>query len=212
MKKITSISDTHSFHKKLILPGGDFLVFAGDMEARDEHDLLDFCTWLDKQGYEHIIVIGGNHDGYLANHGDVAKEILKDHCTYLENSGCEIDGVKFWGSPYTPIFGTWWFMEPSSKLRQYWDMIPEGTDVVITHGPPYGILDVPLNMLSDEKEHVGCRYLLERIRRIKPKLSVFGHIHFSYGTEEKFGVKFINASICNEEYDPDYKPVEVELL
>jgi len=107
--------------------------------------------------------------------------LLKNATCYLENSGVEIDGVKFWGSPWQPEFFNWAFNLPRGRrLAEIWALIPDDTEVLITHTPPYGILD-----RVDSGEHVGCEDLRRALQRVKPKVHVFGHIHEDRGVVEQ---------------------------
>jgi Icc-related predicted phosphoesterase len=97
-------------------------------------------------------------------------------------------------------------LQRGPALREKWALIPEGTDVLITHGPPFGILD-----WTARGERVGCEDLLEAVRRVKPRLHVFGHIHEGYGEHEQDGTRFVNASICTEAYQPTNAPIVVDV-
>jgi Icc-related predicted phosphoesterase len=127
---------------------------------------------------------------------------------YLEDSGCEIDGIKFWGSPYTPTFFNWYFnRDRGAAIKRHWDMIPEGTDALITHGPPKGFLD----WNPQDKFHCGCEDLLDRVMEIQPQVHAFGHIHSGYGQTVVGDTSLINASICDHRYQPVNAPIEFEL-
>jgi len=129
---------------------------------------------------------------------EFARRFLRD-ATYLENIGVTIEGVSFWGSPYTPEFLNWAFMYPRGHAaNQYWDQIPAGLDVLITHGPPYGILD----QSAPGEEHLGCAELLKAVQKKKPKVHIFGHIHGGAGTFENGDTRFVNAAYLNERYKP----------
>lgn len=200
--KLVLISDTHEQHDKLgKLPDGDVLIHAGDYTYTGKHFAKQqFFTWLHNQPHKHKIHIAGNHD-----FGEPKEGISMEGAHYLYDSGVEIDGVKFWGSPWTPRFGQWAFMYPPAENR--WGMIPDGTDVLITHGPAEGILDRPFG----NRDSAGCRHLTERVYAIKPKVHVFGHIHGSHGYCPENGTEFFNASVVNEDYAGVNKPWEVEL-
>jgi hypothetical protein len=131
--------------------------------------------------------------------------VTKAH--YLEDSGIEIAGVKFWGSPWQPEFYDWAFNLPRGQaLADKWALIPDDIDVLITHGPPLGILDQVIT-----GDHVGCADLLEAVQLIKPKVHIFGHIHEGYGRIEQNGTVFINASVCTARYRPINPPIVVEV-
>ena len=125
---------------------------------------------------------------------------------YLQDSEVTIDGIKFYGSPWQPEFYNWAFNLPrGEKLAQKWAEIPDNTDVLITHGPAYGILDyAPMG------GHVGCEELYKRISDIKPKIHVCGHIHNSYGQKTIDGIEFLNASVLNDRYEYAHKPIVVD--
>jgi Icc-related predicted phosphoesterase len=127
---------------------------------------------------------------------------------YLQDSGVEINGVKFWGSPWQPWFHDWAFnLKTSTQLRSKWNLIPTDTDVLLTHGPPFGILD----RTQRTGESVGCHELLLAVRRVSPKLHVFGHIHEGYGMKQVGETLFANASTCTLQYRPTNSPVVVDL-
>ena len=196
--KITAISDTHGQHHALKLPPGDILLHAGDVSKRGRpHEVQDFINWFAAQDYEHKIFIAGNHDFFFEKYSQAEIETyLRPEITYLNDSGITIDGLKIWGSPVQPWFYDWAFnRQRGADIDRHWQLIPEDTDILITHGPPYGILD-----RTARNELVGCEMLLKRIEEIKPKISLFGHIHEAYGLVEKEGTTFVNASVLNLEY------------
>lgn len=206
--KIICMSDTHRSFWDFKLPQADMLLFAGDIDTHDSvAQLIGFCNWLDEQPVTHKIIVAGNHDGFFEEQGPLARDIIKSHATYLENSGTEIEGLKIYGSPISLMFMDWWFMKSPMQIRPYWDAIPSDTDILITHEPPYGICD-----LNERGGHLGCPLLRERVLDvIKPKIHVFGHIHDAYGTEKIGETLFVNASIMDDYYDPVHEPVIVEL-
>jgi Icc-related predicted phosphoesterase len=206
--KITYISDTHTKHYLCTsdLPGGDILVHAGDIMNSGYHDrdITDFCNWFSGlDNYKHKIFIAGNHDRYFENHPEDVAEILAEYpnITYLQDSSIVINGLVIYGSPWQPEFCNWAFNLPiaGKELESKWSDIPENTDLLITHGPPQGILDTsgaPYN-----EPNLGCALLRVRVDLIKPKMHVFGHIHGSAGYEFNNGTYFFNASILNERYE-----------
>lgn len=207
--KIVCISDTHNLTDYLTLPDGDVLVIAGDVCAYGRlSEIEQFHQFVKKQSHPYKVMIAGNHDWPFSRQPD-ADEIkaLKRDVIYLQDSGCEIEGVKFWGSPWQPEFFGWAFnLYRGKPLAEKWAMIPTDTDVLITHGPPYGILDeVPSG------EAVGCEDLANELIRVKPKLHVFGHIHHTYGMKIYENTVYVNASICTERYLPYNPPIVVEI-
>lgn len=208
--KIVCISDTHLMHlrHKVKVPHGDVLIHAGDATFRGtKEEIQAFSSWFSGLPHKHKIFVPGNHDLGFERAPQLASALLPGRTSVLIDSMIEINGVKFWGSPYQPEFMGWGFNCPRGEaLRVHWDLIPEGIDVLITHSPPYGIGDV-----VPRGEHVGCEDLRDAVVRAKPKLHVFGHIHHSYGVYTPGVTKFVNASICNEEYLPVNKPVVCEV-
>ena len=191
MPTLVLTSDTHGRHRNLIVPDGDVFIHAGDITrfGGEIDDLVDFNDYLATLPHPHKIVIAGNHDFCFERDNARSRSILTN-ATYLEDDGVSIDGVTYYGSPWQPVFLDWAFnLERGSALREKWAMIPEGTDVLITHGPPRGILDEVFG-----GERVGCADLLERVRKVNPKVHVFGHIHEARGMHEQDGTTFVNAS------------------
>lgn len=204
--RIVCISDTHNRTSGTLspekIPEGDVLIHAGDMTSMGElGEAHSFAQWLSHLPHKRKVVIAGNHDFCFEHPNANARGFFPDDVTYLHDSGCEIDGVKFYGSPYQPEFFNWAFnLKRGEALKEKWAQIPEDTEVLITHGPPYSILD----FVPRDNEWVGCRDLLCRVRALpKLKLHVFGHIHLHGGQMmEERGVKFVNAACCDERYYP----------
>jgi Icc-related predicted phosphoesterase len=197
--RLVVVSDTHGLHNRIeSLPAGDILVHAGDFmnSGYDTEDILSFDRWLGEQSFKHRVVCAGNHDRYFQNSPQQARSLLTN-ALYLENAGVTIGNVSFWGSPYTPEFLNWAFMYPrGSAAKRYWDQIPYNLDVLITHGPPFGILD----QTAPGDAHLGCEELLKAVEEKKPKLHLFGHIHGGAGTFENEVSRFVNAAYLNERY------------
>lgn len=208
--KLVMISDTHSRHKALngFMPEGDVLIHAGDLTMDGTiQKVQEALDWLNEQPYKHVVVIAGNHD-FCFESTEKKDRLNFGRITYLENSGIEIEGVKFWGSPIQPAFFNWAFnVDRGDPIRKYWDMIPKGTDVLITHGPPFKHLD-----FTPRLENVGCYDLAYAIKRIAPKVHVFGHIHYAYGEDSDGTTFYFNASTCTEMYAPENLPLIFELL
>jgi len=207
--KFVVLADTHSRHRGVRLPKGDVLVHAGDISYRGEKlEIQDFFNWFCKQDFEHKIFIAGNHDFLFekAKDKELAK-LIPEEIIYLNDNGTSINNINIWGSPITPKFFNWAFNRTRGEaIRKHWNLIPPDTNLLITHGPPFGILDQVAN-----DRHVGCKDLLHTIKEIKPEVHVFGHIHESYGTTKSLGIKFINASLTNETYELINKPLVFEL-
>jgi predicted phosphohydrolase len=223
---ITFISDTHTKHDKITadLPGGDLLIHAGDFMGAgySPSEATQFFRWFDEiDRYDTKVFIAGNHDrimqigsdqiaGKLTGYKTI--EYLQDEELVLYGDGPNGDlpeeNIRIYGSPWQPEFCNWAFNLPRNgdALKSKWDAIPENTDILITHGPAFGILDVPGYA---PPIHVGCELLRYRIDEIRPKIHVFGHIHGSAGYYFNGHTHFINASVLNEQYQYANKPLTV---
>lgn len=206
---IDCVSDLHGC--KPALQGADLLIVAGDLTGRDTlEENMEFVHWFKKQNYRYKILIAGNHDGmyYKAFHEG---KRLYENAVYLCDSGTEFEGLKIYGSPWTPEFCDWHFMKPrGEELKKIWDLIPDDTNILITHGPARGILDYSSGMRGSA---CGCDDLKDAIERIKPGLHVFGHIHECYGTvllnHGGRDTLHVNAAFVNGRYKPVNKPIRV---
>lgn len=190
--QITTISDTHGLHHLLKLPGGDLLIHAGDVCNRGtQQEAANFIDWFEKQPYTYKIFIAGNHDFFFENFTQQEiQDILPKNIYYLNDSGIEIDGINIWGSPITPEFHNWAFnRKRGEEINNHWQLIPNNTDILITHGPAFGVLDKIFHNLN-----VGCEDLLKVVDNIQPKYHIFGHIHESYSYLNKKGTTYINTS------------------
>ena len=208
MQKLVIISDTHRSEHKVKLPKGDILIHCGDYDIYNMNHLIWLNNWFGSLDFSHIIFIGGNHDFLLDQFPKKEIKKLFTNAIYLENDGVEIDDIKFWGSPYSPEFGNWAFMYPrcSEEAKKIWSQIPENLDFLITHAPPYQILDV-----NRQGENCGCEVLQREVFKKKPKYNVFGHIHPSTIDNKKIidGITFINVSLLNEDYEMEYPVTEI---
>jgi Icc-related predicted phosphoesterase len=208
--KLVLMSDTHMSHHDLVVPDGDVLVHAGDITFGPKgHEPLSmyesFNRWLGTLPHQYKIVIPGNHDCLAERRPDLIKQTMTN-CHFLIDEEFVIDGVKFYGLPWTPRFFDWAFNADGEKMQEMCDKIPTKTKVLITHGPPFGILD-----LTPRTGHAGSMVLYDAIvNRIKPELVVFGHIHSGYGTIKAGEITFVNASIVDEQYMNANSPVVFE--
>jgi Icc-related predicted phosphoesterase len=210
-KKLVLCSDSHEMHSRLSWPEGDILVHAGDftMIGRSER-IEEFGDWLRDSPFSAVVIIAGNHDILFQREPEKARKLLLKHdkIHYLEDTGCTIDGISFYGTPWQPEFGYGWAFTLSAEeeLKKKWQSIPSDVQVLITHGPPAGILDFTV-----DRNHAGSASLLAEIsQRIKPQLHLFGHIHEGHGICRIGETIFVNASICNPNYLPMYTPLILE--
>jgi Icc-related predicted phosphoesterase len=226
--KVVCISDTHGMHRQLELPYGDVLVHAGDITMEGELNVVaDFADWLDEQDHSHKVVVPGNHDfcfepGSSRYDPQAEMLLLEKHVHVLRDRARTIAGIKFYGTPWVPGLPLWAFHAPDEY--GYYRHIPSDVEVLVSHGPPYGLRDAVLRYPASSggvriQECLGSRALRQRISELKQlKLMVFGHIHDGYGangartTESgEEGPIIVNASSCDAFYRPDNKPIVVEL-
>ena len=132
--------------------------------------------------------------------------MLPSNVVYLNNKGLEIEGIRLWGSPTTPDLEDWAFGKSRAEMEEHWRYLPTDIDVLITHTPPLGILD-----RSSARVPLGCEALLRRVRELRPKYHIFGHIHASYGRLEWEGTIYLNASIMNSYLGPVNAPMVFDL-
>jgi predicted phosphodiesterase len=193
------------------------LICAGDITSRGyKTEIENFLKWFDKiDNYDHKIFIAGNHDFGFQDQPNETKGLLTGYKTveYLQDELLLVgdedydDMVKVWGTPWQPEFHNWAFNLPRGQaLKEKWDMITVGTDILITHGPPFGKLDY----VKYPNQNVGCEELMKRVEVIKPKIHVFGHIHEGYGYVFDGNTHFINAAVLNGRYEFRNKPITVD--
>ncbi len=185
--RLLHISDTHRYHWQFKnLPEAEVLVHSGDFcMMGTETEAIDFLNWFCDLPYSHKVFICGNHDEclYGAN-----IEGLDENVYYLCNSGVTIEGINFYGVPM--------FIADSVIGRQEHNIaqIPVGTDVLITHTPPLGILD------NDDGIHYGSDNLLRKVMDIHPAMHLFGHIHPQHGIIRKNGIIFSNGAMISNQH------------
>ncbi|MFT3946080.1 MAG: metallophosphatase domain-containing protein [Agriterribacter sp.] len=207
--KFVAISDTHNKHSELMLPKGDVLIHAGDISMLGKaSEIEDFMNWFKEQDFKYKILIAGNHDFYFENAlQEHIEKVIPENVIYLNDSSTTIEKIKIWGSPVTPWFFNWAFnRHRGEEIKRHWELIPSDTDILVTHGPVFRILDKTQN-----GQYTGCRDLFNKVNEIKPKVHICGHIHESYGIVEKYRVTFINASVVNASYEIVNKPVIFEI-
>lgn len=215
MWKIDLISDTHNKHNQLngFLEGGEILLHAGDISSRGTlKEIEAFLNWYESLDFEHKIFIAGNHDFLFEKEYEKSIDIVSNYKSidYLQDGLITLfkkdsEEVKIWGSPWNPKFYDWAFnLERNSDImKSKWDMIPDNIDILVTHTPPHGILDKNIYYKS-----CGDELLMERIKEIKPKICIFGHIHEANGHhyDAENDIHFINASVLDHRYIFKNKP------
>lgn len=220
MARIVLISDTHGMHDALRVPEGDILIHAGDFTGRGTfRELRAFVEWMAAQPHRHKLATPGNHDtctdlchreGSVKSARDSYEAFKRAGIHLLLDSGVTIGGLKFWGSPYQPEFCGWAWQLSRAALAQHWRRIPEDTDILITHGPPFGKGD-----LAPIGGRVGCQGLLDRVLAIRPALHVFGHIHEGHGmgrlwVDGKREGFWANAAVLDGRYQLTNRPIVVD--
>lgn len=209
--RIAVVSDTHLQHLKynICMPEADMVIHAGDATFLGKIEELHlFFEWFKGLPYKYKILVAGNHDLMFERNRTLAASMLGRDVIYLEDKLVEIEGLKIYGSPWQPEYGKLAFNLPRGhRLREKWNKIPNGIDILVTHGPPMGIRD-----LNSDGLHVGCEDLRDVVtKRVKPRLHAFGHIHLSYGTTVIGRTLFANAAISGTDHKPDHRPIVVEL-
>jgi predicted phosphodiesterase len=224
--KITILSDTHTKHRycENDLPGGDLLIHAGDFmnSGYNPIEAMEFFRWFDEiDNYDFKVFIAGNHDRWMQDKSEESRGILTGYKTieYLQDDWMivgdsdphdpNVNTAKIYGSPWQPEFYNWAFNLPRNgeELKSKWDMIPEGTDILITHGPAWGFLD---DVEGNRNVHLGCELLAERIKQIKPKIHICGHIHSGHGHYYDGHTHYFNASVLDERYSYSHLPWNID--
>lgn len=211
--RVVCTSDLHGT-TPVDLPEGDVLVIAGDVCPVWDHDRAyqanwlkgHFREWLLDQPHSYKIVVGGNHDFVLQSTPKGVVQGWFDGAFYLQDDAVNIMGTLFYGTPWSTKFGKWAFMEEDDDLEIIYSVIPEETDVLISHGPPGGACDYTLT------GHVtGSWSLRDRIQEVKPELVVCGHIHEAYGVEYIDSIPVWNVAFMNVDYKPTNEPMVIDL-
>ena len=201
MPTIVAVADTHLYHGDHAVPDGDVLIHAGDMtrggSLAELGRALEFFRALP---HRVKIFVAGNHERCLEERPAEARRLLGGF-DYLQDSGVERLGLRFWGSPWQPAYNDWAFNLPRGRpLADKWASIPDGIDVLVTHGPPRGFGDSvgvwPGNE-AFQRMRAGCEDLLARVREVRPLLHVYGHIHQGRGHWRDGPTLLVNAT-CDE--------------
>jgi Icc-related predicted phosphoesterase len=201
--RIVCLADTHELHRQLIVPPGDLLLYAGDFTffSRRRSMIDDFNDWLGELPHRHKVVIYGNHE--FAFESDPSLRARLSNAIVLVNESANIDGVNIWGSPVTPVDGGAFGLNHSEDRARLYLQIPPETQILLTHTPPFGVLD--------GEPHAGCPELRAAVIRIRPRLHVFGHVHAGYGTMPTKHTMFTNAALFGEQGDLDKQPIVLDL-
>lgn len=222
--KFVIISDTHEYHDQVKVPDGDILIHCGDWTNRGEPLAIQkFFYWFTNQPHKYKVCIPGNHE--LSLEGKQRPEVLRlineyvnntENLYFLENSSVEIEGIRFYGAAATPYFHGWAFnFQRGKDIAIEWKKIPENVQVLITHGPPHGILDMVQDTASNKGRdlHQGCEELAKKIKELKQlKIHVFGHLHTDGGKQTVVNnIIHANAAICTEQYSPTNPPIVIDL-
>jgi len=220
--RFVCISDTHGRHRTMNIPDGDVLIHSGDISMCGEPEIIsDFNDFLGELPHKYKIVISGNHDitldsQFYATHFWRYHEQMEDsnqikqkltNCIYLEDSEVSVNGIRVYGSPWVPIYHDWAFNLQQDKLKEVWDQIPRGIDILITHGPPLG-----LRATGNSGVDVGDPALRDAVRRVKPVVHVFGHVHAGYGKQQDNATMFINAASVNRKCIASNSPIVFDLI
>jgi Icc-related predicted phosphoesterase len=218
--KIVAVSDTHQAYLEE-MPKGDILIHAGDFSllpknAHENRELMlneltDLKAWFDKirSNYKYTILVPGNHDWIFEVDYEFAKDFMGETIV-LNDDSITLDGIKIWGTPINLEYRDWAFNRAAGKeILTHYNKIPKDTDILITHGPPLGILDQAQPL--ENSPELGDIDLLNTVDRLNLKVHIFGHIHGSHGTLKRNSTLFVNASIMDETYTPVFSPIEFEL-
>lgn len=194
--KVVCISDTHNKHRKINIPNGDILIHAGDFTKFGKlKDVQDFNIWLKELKFKHKIIVAGNHECSNLKFPREIQSIITN-ATFIWQQEIIVENLKIFGTSFF-----WPFKEDNKN--PYYDQIPINTNILVTHGPPKGIVD----------GNLGCPVLMNKIKELKDlKLVVCGHIHKAHAIEFKDGIIFVNASICKEDYNIGWEPIVVDLI
>jgi Icc-related predicted phosphoesterase len=214
--RIVALADTHLFHRDLRVPDGDVLIHAGDFcRQGDLAEVALAMKWFGDLPHERKILVAGNHDRAFQTDATAARALVPPGVAYLQDEAVTIDGVHFYGSPWTPTFMDWAFLaDPGAELAAIWAQIPADVDVLVTHGPPFGHGDS-----SSTEGRYGDKDLLARIRQLQPPLHLFGHIHEGGGATHEGKTACVNVTAWECErsattvtFDPRTRKLVLELI
>lgn len=208
--KILHISDTHGIHSSLDLDGVDVIAFTGDESnyrepIMNEKEFYRWFEWFESLDVWTKLYIPGNHSAYVYNNESYVKGLFKENgIEWLHQRRFVLDGVVFYGDAYSPLFGNWYYMKQRNRLHDIWEAIPDDVNVLLTHTPPKGILDLA-HRPNRTVEQAGCNNLFKRIKKLKDlKLHLFGHIHdngelINFGVLKRYDILFSNGTLVEDD-------------
>jgi Icc-related predicted phosphoesterase len=210
MVTVAAMSDLHGYLPAT--PPCDLLLIAGDLapflgiEAQAGWLGGTFKEWLDQVPAREVVAVAGNHDWIFERAPHLVPNL---RWRYLQDSGVELFGLKIYGTPWQPRFFDWAFNLDEPELEAKFNRIPDGTDIVVAHGPPFGFGDLAMRLSGGV--HVGSPSLRNRLLAVKPRLCVFGHIHEGRGVYHEDGVEFANVSVVDQQYERAHAPMVFEI-
>lgn len=202
------LGDTHELHREVEVPAGDLLIFTGDftMFSKNMAAIEDFDDWLGELPHRWKLLIPGNHEFFLE--ADPSRRFMLSNATLLIDEAVTIAGLKVYGSPMTPLYSGAFGNASAADRVRHWAKVPSDTNILITHGPPFGILD----QSPGQSERMGDPELLTRVRELRSlRLHSFGHVHGGYGTMQENQVVFVNAALMGLLGDIDRAPVVLRM-
>lgn len=219
--KILCMSDTHGRLPNLNLQNIDLVLHAGDWTYRNKLDYIGqiedfetrFLPWINniRKKVPFYWTLGNHETFYEYLRDDTFKKDMKKSGLLLDEYTV-VNGLKIWGNPWTPYFCGWGFNEYDTPqgLGEIYKKIPEDVNIIISHGPVYGIHDI---VEYPHSKHAGSKELASRVKEIKPKLIVSGHLHddANYGWIKREETLYIGASLANEKYEFSRNPITIEV-
>lgn len=204
--KIVCLGDTHGKHSLVDRVPADMVIFTGDFmgSGYDYREVNSFLYWLSDYPARYKIMIAGNHDRFVENNPGRWRRELKSFkgITYLEDESTEIEGFKIYGTPHTKLFCNWGFNRTHEELKNLYGKIPDDTNILVTHGPRYGVLD-----RLESGEHVGEKELNANVERLLDlQLHCFGHIHCAHGVENNGRFTAANCAVVDDRYNYTWGP------
>jgi len=227
--RVVCVSDLHE--NWVEMPEGDLLLIAGDLTFGFKHDYVsqqktiinEFLPWALDQPAEKVVCVAGNHDQSVEKWGWPIVPSSSEKLIYLQDAGVDVCGFRIWGTPWQPWFYNWGFNAPKRGgerfLKERFDLIPDETDIIICHGPPYSYGDHEVDGMYESlgygqtPKRSGSKALAAAVRRVDPLLMVCGHIHQGYGVYNVHGkqTKIANAALVNYEYKPVNEPLVFDI-